>query len=523
MVASKSTALNASASLLLQSAAAGALLSVPFWQTDAGWLLIPCLVSYLWWLDQKPTTKQIWLSGVSFFAITVNWMYKIHATELIPSNLLASLFLALTFAIVVGSLSLGFLLFGWLYNRYRIDLKQPRSLLLVPVIWLVGEWARSCFFSIVSFGPGGSIGPHWNFGSLAFAASVTPLSYAGRMVGQFGLSGLAILTALGVFYLLRRQWKWGSVALGSVMAICATGWLLSPSPDGSLLRVGVLQLDDNNYSDYGYQRDLEAVVASHNPVKPLDLLVLPEYSYIFTHKEYKQAEIAALAKLTTDKSLVITSQSGEGEAGRKNLVTFYQSDGQIKTQQEKQFLIPGGEYIPYFYEWILVLSGNTSVIGAHQAEHQVAATDKTAQPVAYKSDKIGALACSGAIAPDFYRQLTAGGATVLTNSAALSTMGLSSSYYAQAKQMARFIAVSNARPFVQSARGGEVYALDSSGQTVVASDKAGVHYIEGTATTNSASTPYNKLGDSLLLGGLTLLLILCFNVTRAVKTHQKKS
>lgn len=356
-------------------------------------------------------------------------------------------------------------------------------------------------------GPGGSLGPHWNFGSLAFAASVTPLGYAARIVGQFGLSALVILLSLGILLLIRKQWKWGSIAVGVVIATCSTGWLLSPSPNGSTLRVGVVQLDDSSYSDSGYQRNLGPLMASHDPSKPLDMVVLPEYSYIFTTPEYKTAETTALAKVTTDKSLIITSRSGEAQQGRKNLVTFYKPDGQIAAQQQKQFLIPAGEYIPYFYEWILVLSGNTSVIGTHQEKNTVSASDQGAVPVSYQDDKIGSLACSGAIAPDFYRKLTSSGATILTNSAALSTMGLSSSYYAQARQMASFIAVSTARPFVQSARGAQVFILDGNGKKIIQSDKPGVHYIEGDVATNKVKTPYAYVGDIgvLLASGVIIL------------------
>jgi apolipoprotein N-acyltransferase len=494
----------ASAKRLIVPLAAGALLSVPFWQAEYGWLVIPCVMGYLVWLERKPSIRQIWLSGVGFFAVVVNWLYHIRATELIPNNLLAIVFLVLTFSIVVGSLSIGFLLFGWGYHKLKIDLKQPRALLLAPALWALSEWARSFIFSIVGMGPGGSLGPHWNFGSLAFAASVTPLGYASRLVGQFGLSALVIVLSLGILFLFRKQWKWGSIALGAVIAISATGWLLSPAPDGSRLRVGVLQLDDSSYSDYGYQRNLGRITASHDPSKPLDLFVLPEYSYLFTTKEYKADETAALAKITRDDSLVITSRSGEADRGHKNLVTFYKPGGQILVEQEKQFLIPAGEYIPYFYEWILVLSGNTSVIGGHAAKNTVTPSNQTAKPVAYKSDNIGSLACSGAIAPDFYRKLAGDGATILTNSAALSTMGLSSSYYAQARQMASFIAVSTAKPFVQSARGAEVYVLDSNGRVVEESTVAGVHYLEADITTNKTKTPYAQIGDLvfLLVSGL---------------------
>jgi apolipoprotein N-acyltransferase len=499
MVKFKFTALTVSAKRLIRPVAAGILLSVPFWRAEYGWLVVPCMLGYLLWLDSRPSTKQIWLSGAAFFAVVVNWMYHIHATELIPNNVLAVAFLMLTFAIVVGSLSVGFLLIGYGYHKLVIDLRQPRSLLVLPALWALCEWARSLLFSVVGMGPGGSLGPHWNFGSLAFAASMTPLRYGARVVGQFGLSALVVLSALGILFLFRKQWKWGGFALGVVVAICATGWAMNLFPEGSRMRVGVVQLDDSSYSDYGYQRDLGALMASHTSSNPLDLLVLPEYSYIFTVDEYKTAETAALAKVTTDKSLVITSQSGQADQGRKNLVTFFKPDGRVVAQQEKEFLIPAGEYIPYFYEWILVLSGNTSVIGAHQAQNTVASSGQIARPVVYGADKIGALACSGAIAPDFYRRLTSDGATILTNSAALSTMGLSSSYYAQARQMASFIAVSNARPFVQSARGAEVYVLDSNGGVVAESTKSGVHYIEADVVTNSKKTPYSFIGDVVVL------------------------
>ena len=497
----KFTALIASAKRFLHPFAAGLLLSIPFWRAEYGWLVVFCVVGYLVWLDSKPSVKQIWLSGLAFFAVVVSWLYHIHATDLIPNNFLAIAFLTLTFSIVVGSLSLGFLTFGWGYHRLKIELKQPRALILVPALWALSEWARSFIFSIVGMGPGGSLGPHWNFGSLAFAASVTPIGYGGRVIGQFGLSALVIVLALGLLFLLRKQWRSGGMAIGSTVLICLTGWLLSPSANGSTLRVGVLQLDDSSYSDYGYQRDLGQLTSPHDPSDPLDLLVLPEYSYLFANKEYKNAEKAALSQITTDKSLIITSQSGEADQGRKNLVTFYAPDGRINTQQDKQFLIPAGEYIPYFYEWILVLSGNTSVIGAHQDKNTITSDARAAVPVTYKNDRIGALACSGAIAPDFYRKLTAGGATVLTNSAALSTMGLSSGYYAQARQMASFIAMSTARPFVQSARGADVYVLNSNGKIAEQSNKPGIHYIEADVTTNKAKTPYVYIGD---IGALLL-------------------
>lgn len=494
---------------LVVPCAAGVLLSLPYWRTEFGWLVIPVVVAYLaWLLYRQPGTKQIWLSGVVFFSVVVNWMYHIHATELIPNNILATLFLILTFSIVVGTLSVGFLFFGYMFQR----LDKRWYIVSLPLLWAISEFLRSVLFSIVGYGPGGSLGAHWNFGSLAFPASVTPLGYAGRIVGQYGLSALVVLFSLSIMYLIQRRWRSGLIGVGIVSLFVIAGYLISPQATGSTLRMGVLQLDDTSYSDYGYQRDLTRLTASAGPRKPLDALILPEYSYIFENKEYRAAELKSTQELfgKNTKGLVITSRSGEGQEGRKNLVTFYHPDGEMATQQEKQFLIPGGEYIPYFYEWILVLSGNTSVIQSHQEQHSLTSAPRPAQPITYKAEKIGSLACSGAIAPDFYRRLASSGATVLTNSAALSTMGLSSGYYAQARQMAQFIAVANARPLIQSARGAEVFALDSNGQTTAESNKRGVHYIAADVTANSVKTPYLQIGDTVIVAlmviGLGILL-----------------
>jgi apolipoprotein N-acyltransferase len=514
MVNSKFTKLTASAKGSLPALGVGVLLSMPFWLTWLGWFVIPCVTVYLWWLSKKPFICQIWLSGVGFFAFVVNWVYQIRATELIPNNILALAFLVLTFTIVVGSLSLGFLLFGWAYHKFGVDIDRPQAIIVIPALWALSEWARSLMFSVVSMGPGGSFGPHWNFGSLAFAASVTPLGYAGRIVGQFGLSALVVALAIGFMWLLHKQWRQGLLVITAVTLIAVAGWSLSPSAKASELRTGVLQLDDSSYSDYGYQRDLDRLTASRDAKKPLDILVMPEYSYLFENEAYKQDELSALSKITKENSLIITSRSGQAQEGHKNLVTVYTSDSRVVAQQEKQFLIPAGEYIPYFYEWILVLSGNTSVIGNHQANNTITPAQQAARPIAYKSDAVGALACSGAIAPDYYRVLAREGATILTNSAALSTMGLSGSYYAQARQMAHFIAISTARPFVQSARGAEVYMLDSNGREVAASNKSGIHYIEADIATNSRRTPYAMAGDLVVLFAAMVGLVLIWKINK---------
>jgi apolipoprotein N-acyltransferase len=201
------------------------------------------------------------------------------------------------------------------------------------------------------------------------------------------------------------------------------------------------------------------------------------------------------------------------------MVSFHNSQSELVKNYQKSFLIPGGEYIPYIYHIILFYSGNTSLIQDFKMTRQVNKATNKEQALEFSGVRYGSLACSGAIAPSLYSGLARDGAQVLTNSASISTLGVSPQYYRQATQMSKFIAVANARPFIQSARGGSSYILNKDGYEKVGIKASRSSEVASTEiVSNKQKSPYTILGEWVVGASLIAVLLLMLQ-----KSSKKRS
>ncbi len=501
----------------------GTTLALPFTNYHFGWFgfvaLLPLLFT-LEWLGSvawKRWQKVALLYGIGlvFFGVIVQWMYHIHATDLIADSVLRMVFIILSFFLVASSLALGFIVFGQLYFRLKVSLQSGWAFVVLPAAWIVGEYARSILFSVMWLGPGGTVGPHWNFGNLSFAASATPLVYAARLLGMFGLSAAVVLVNLCIYMILKRRYAWQALlcVLG-VMIIAGSGFFLySKSIDAKTVKVGVVHLQSD--ADTGYEAEVTRSMASQRLTRE-NVLILPEYSHFYEPDNASsvlaiQKTIAKTALgLDTSNGVIITSQLGQGEFEGGNGVIYVRQNGHIISTQYKRFLIPAGEYVPYVFQVILKLSGNGGVVSAHQTKKTIIASKKSEHFVAVDGVRYGAMACSGVISPELYRQITKSGAEVLTNSASLSSMGIDKLYFQEAKQMARFQAVANARDFVQSARGGQSYAITKDGEFSAQTSGDKTQYLQATIATNARRTLYSIVGEWALALAIVALGVKAF-------------
>lgn len=496
---------------------AGTALALPFVNYHAGWLSIVALLPLLFgleWLEGlkwKRWHKVVVLYGVGlvFFGIIVQWMYHIRATDLIADSALRMTFVILSFFLVASSLALGFVVFGWLYFRLPISLRSAKVFVLLPAAWVLGEYARSVLFSVMWLGPGGSVGPHWNFGNFGFAASVTPLVYGSRLLGLFGLSAAIVFINISVFMLIKRRFvSYACGCLLGILILTGIGYgLYAKSIDAKPVRVGVAHIET------GLDTDYEATLAksvAKSSFDNADALILPEYSHYF-EEETKQArplqqQIAqGVLGIDQSKGVIITSRAGIGEYVGGNGVVYIRQNGDVLSTQYKSFLIPAGEYVPYVFQVILKLSGNGNVVSAHQTEKTIRASKQSERYVPVDGVRYGALACSGVIAPEFYRLLVRSGAEIMTNSASLSSMGIDKLYFQEARQMARFQAVANARPFAQAARGGESYVIDKDGMFVAQTHIDTTQYIQATVNSNARRTLYSLVGEWVLWAAIAVV------------------
>lgn len=465
-----------------------------------GLLMLLFLLGRSEMLSQRQLIWQCAVFGYVFFGIVLNWMYGIKTTELIGDTFFASLFLGLTYALMVGALAIGFIVAGYLYKRLGISTKD-RTILFIPALWVIGEAFRSIFFSIFSLGDGGSIGLYWNFGALGLLFVETPLGFAARIVGLQGLSFLVVLLVVSFYQILHRKFVYGLLIL--IPIVCSLlGWGLYRTPSGGEMKVGTVSVQADVQEEY-----IESLKQKLPEQGPLDALVMPEYSYYFADS----SGVPTKNTMPVDIQLIIDSSSAPKNGRIENMVGFHLPDGTVLQQYQKNFLIPGGEYIPYLYHMILFYSGNTNLVREFHVSKAVAQAAEKEQPYRYQNISYGALACSGAIAPELYRHLGRQGAEIFTNSASISTLGVADSYYGQAQHMAMFIALANAKPFVQSARGGPSYVIDTNGKVIAEKTTAGqADVTTATITINTPLTIYTRFGEWVIYGALLMVGCLLF-------------
>lgn len=416
----------------------------------------------------------------------------------------------INYGLFAGLFALQFLLFGLLYVKQQPILFKKRAFLILPATWVICEFARSFIFSLFAYGRNGSIGANWNFGNLGLAAGTTYVGYAGRIVGMYGLSFIAVATSLAIVWLFRRKnVRIMLILLWLTIALSLAGNLLY-RPSGDAKRLAFIQTPPN-FGDPSIRNHLLDKARAQNDQRNVDVLVLPEYGNIFEDQNDTSVRRDGQSLIKPEKGYIVTSALVSTPQLLTNQLRVYNSNLDVVSSYNKYFLIPVGEYMPYIHQGILKIMGQQQAIKLNQ-EHRGTQRGTEPIPVIHMPGiSLGSQICSGAIAPTLYQKQARAGAQVLTNSASLSMFSQAPGYQVQSYQLSRFMAVANARPFVQAAEGGHGYILDTTGAQTSGDNKFDYFFGVADVPLVKHRTVYTILGEwvlwlSILVVCLSLIL-----------------
>lgn len=412
----------------------------------------------------------------------------------------------INYALFAGLFALQFLLFGLLYVKQQPILFRKRAFIIMPAIWVLCEFARSFVFSLFAYGHNGSIGANWNFGNLGLAASTTYLGYATRIVGMYGLSFMAVATSLAIVWLIRRKNLGAMLVLVWVAVALSLAGNLLYQPSEDVKRLAFIQTPPN-FGDPTIRSHLLDKARAQNDQRNVDVLVLPEYGNIFEDQNDTSVRRDGQSLIKPEKGYIVTSALVSTPQLLSNQLRVYNSNLDSVASYNKYFLIPVGEYMPYIHQGILKIMGQQQAIKLNQ-EHR--GTQRGAEPIPVihlPGISLGSQICSGAIAPTLYQKQTQAGAQVLTNSASLSMFSQAPSYQVQSYQLSRFMAVANARPFVQAAEGGHGYILDTTGAQKSGDNRFDYFFGVADISLVKRRTVYSIMGEWILWMS-TLVVIL---------------
>ncbi len=113
----------------------------------------------------------------------------------------------------VSNLIIGFFVVLTLWLIYTFLLSIPGTLLalgryspfLFPFLWVLNEYLRSFFYSIVALGPVSSVGEHFSYSFLAYSSYTSDiLLYIAPYFGAYGLSFIIASGNVVVYFLIRK-------------------------------------------------------------------------------------------------------------------------------------------------------------------------------------------------------------------------------------------------------------------------------------------------------------------------------
>ena len=358
-------------------------------------------------------------------------------------------------------------------------------------LFALADFLASWLTTIIWLGPQGQVSNVLPMGSLALPMVNTPFKFAARFVGFYGLAAF-----LWFFFYLVSQKKTRTLALFPLTlatVLSLVGWFVYRPTAGQPVKVTLVS------------EKLTNRVPTIN-TKGADLVVFPEYGLEkVDNKNLKERIIRT--KDNEPRTYFVGSEQiySTSYTGHINNMKFGNTTDGITQTEHKWRLIPAGEDLPYVLRTLLRATGQKSTLDYFSYAKGVIKGDRQLRPFVINDQvHVAAAVCSSIISPEDYRDFARDGATIFTNSASLSIFQGSPLFAWQQKSLARFMAVANARYFLQSANAASAYALNPSGNQI--GEVKGRNTLDVVVYTNTTKTFYTHTGEWLvLLGGMSIV------------------
>lgn len=548
-----------------------ALSNPPFPAGEWGRFLIwIALVPLLIFLGRKELTKKYiffggFLAGLIFFGSALSWFWGAYPLDWagIENKLIGFPLTFFIWFLSASELALFVGLFSFVLRQFlkpaglqsinrnpQSTIRNPQStiynlkfLFLIPSLWILFEYLRAWGFGLFWLGPESLLGPHWTFGNLAYSlAESAPLLQLASVGGIYGLSFLAVLFNAALFLSVRaadfgkikNYWPIGSAIL-LLLILNITGWLILKNKDvaGKETKVALLQTKIPSTFQPTFQRQMEILTQQSALLaevvknwKDSEIIVFPEGANLVGVLGEERSKIFFNEIFEGQQKLIIDSGPMIDENGKLSIATFYfDAQNGVMAQDEKQFLIPLGEYLPYWFKIAATVAGEGEWTRRFEErrgfrkgpENQVFAWQNGS-----REQKFASLLCSGFLSPNMNRRAAGKGAEALVVSGSESIFRGSDALVKQKIAMAKFRAVENNRFYLQATNYDRAFIIDSKGEIKKIAPDLEPTILVDNIVLISEKTWYNKLGDWVLILALVIIIVSLREISPNVNLLAKK-
>ena len=454
----------------------------------------------LFWVWVKSPQRRVfwrgWLFGLGLFSLGVSWVVNSFQYNHIP--LLAAY--ALT-ALLVAFLAIFPAVFGWLAIRFCPRRDTWQLLVMLPLGWTLGEWARGTLFT----------GFTWV--QIGYSQVDTPLAGWAPVAGVYAMNWMLALTA-GVFVWLtvrpRGRW-WKSIVVllglwGGGAALSTVHWT---ERIGLSLRAALIQ--GNIPQDLKWKPEYrDSTLALYRDLTTqhwdADLVVWPETALPGIYEElgdYLDRLEGEARSNRTDLLIGVPSV----QSFPRRVFNSVISVGTRRAIYHKRHLVPFGEYLPLkpVFQPLVDLFG-LPVSSFDRGSDEVNVLEVVGQPVGIS------ICYEATFGADIIKALP--GATLLVNVSNDAWFGDSKAPH-QHLQMARLRARETGRYLLRATNTGVSAIVDPQGFVVTRSAQFETEVVEGVVLPMKGATPYVRYGDTPMFFVLLGLLVLCLVGSRS--------
>lgn len=489
-------------------------------------------IPFLFFLYQPLEYKKIFFisffPGTLFFGLTLHWLFATLPLDWAGIESFwtgFSIFFLVWLVIIIG-FAFWWGIFGvagaFIFRRITHPLIAS---LVISGAWVLTEYFRAFVFGLIWYAPGQSaIGPDWTFANIAYLLSSSMFASLARFGGMYGLDFFIIFVNTLLFFIL---WKTGAKQIfrrflaiaGFSLGVLFLGYM-AYRLDGALFsledlsegksKVTVAAVNINFPKAFYYQpleqkRKAKKIAELVKTIKkPVDIIVLPEIAeFISSYNIYSDADLIEV--LHRNQPLIVDHDYGGGEARTTPQTVYWQAQKGIFARQDKELLMPGGEYLPWLLRKGLLLFGNESLIIAYERRRTVYPSQEKIV-VEYERGKASSLLCSEVMSSRIAREITRKGSQIIFLQSSDAIFQGNNQYLKQMIAMAQMRAIETGRFIVRSSNGGVAAFIDPSGRITQLLPK-GEGVLSGEVYLLDRETPYTFFGDvPIILFSFFLLL-----------------
>lgn len=392
--------------------------------------------------------------------------------------------------------------------------------LFASTLWVTAEIAGSLLFALIFAGSDVPLTAGWTFGYIGYAlAEFPPLLALSSVGGVYLLSFFVVLTNCALFFFLRCKSSERKLYVYAVLLLITASSLSFfvgnkvPSDSESVTVANTYTTFEPSVFDTEEEiqqkwREFDILMRDirESDVDP-DIVLLPEtVNYMAPLSEVQRSII--FDSFREGSTVVINSEHIQRDSGiNRSTLAFYDTSGETPKRNVKQFIVPGGEYLPY----IIRVLGNAFLEDGWSDRFE---SERALVPGA--SIEIGevngvsfsALACSETISPFLYQDAARNGAEVLLNSASYAVFGTSRPLIRQITKFSKVRAAESNRYLVQASNAAPSYTITNRGRLLsrLSGDDHNARFV--TVPVIEKRTLYTRLGYAIPLIFIALALAL---------------